>query len=130
MDDILDDYLIINKTETSEGYASRIIYRLLVDALELDEYAMHEIEEHTSAAEEVKSYKTYNKFTPALIIEFKGPKWLRIEVDKEHLLAILQNETEWGGYTIDNVSAELLVKYAKSICELEKPALVLAEESP
>jgi len=129
MDDILDDYLIIAKTETSEEYAMRIMHRLLLGVLKLNGIEVFDDEEGVSISEEVKSYKTYNKFTPALIIEFKGPKWLRIEIDQERLKAILQSENGWGSYTIDKVSAELLVKYAKSICELEKLALVSAEDS-
>jgi len=118
-DDITDDYLVLNKTETSEAYAARIMQMLLGEARDPDAYEGDEVGNDSSVEEAVKRCKDYYNFVPSLTIEIKGAYWLRVEINKEQQIGFLQNSEGWGLFKIDKATAESLVTYAKSICELE-----------
>ena len=113
MNSLWDDCVIRSETETTEGYAMRIISLLLTESLDEDLHG--ESFESDSAEAEIKLYKQDCGFIPALVFEYKSDEWLLIEIDTEHQRAVLQSKDRWGCCSFDKFSSEAFLAYAKSI---------------
>lgn len=104
-DRLYEGYRILNRTSTSDTFASLHCFKLMMSILSPDEALW--VEPAESLEMEVESYRP-SHVPPSIIIEYEGKHWLRVEIFIEARIAVVRTQDKWGGCSFTPADASCL----------------------
>lgn len=113
-DELHEGFLIQKRTTTSDLFARKFVYDVIVNALEQDD-SFECVSPEDTLEKEYTTMKFSTCFSTHYVVEFQGEKWTQIELDVDQFQMLVRTKDHWGYSRFDKSYAEGIKTYINDL---------------